>query len=139
MPMGAYRANPAAGLSRDPRPFIAAAAERANAAARLVPKHSERQPMVRSLLRDGPRDPSWLCCAGVCPGSRARGALGVGAQGVQGAQGGAVWGVRVGGPGVRGAPRRAVHTRFGLNHSRPPDVSRPGIKPRRAVILLVGL
>ena len=67
-----------------PRPFIAAAAERANAAARLVPKHPEQQPMVRSLLRDGPRDPSWLCCAGVCPGSRARGALRVGAQGVQG-------------------------------------------------------
>ena len=31
------------------------------------------------------------------------------------------------------APRRAVHTRFGLNHSRPPDVSSPGSKPRRAV------
>ena len=79
-----------AAIARTPRlasavtpPFIAAAAERANAAARLVPKHPEQQPMVRSLLRDGPRDPSWLCCAGVCPGSRARGALGVGAQGVQ--------------------------------------------------------
>ena len=41
-------------------PFIAAAAERANAAARLVPKDPEQQPMVRSSLRDGPGDPSCL-------------------------------------------------------------------------------
>ena len=60
MPMGADRANPAAALSRDPRPFIAAAAERANAAARLLPKDPEQQPMVRSSLRDGPGDPSCL-------------------------------------------------------------------------------
>ena len=60
VPMGSDRANPAAGLSRDPRPFIAAAAERANAAARLVPKHPEQQPVVRSSLRDGPGDPSCL-------------------------------------------------------------------------------
>ena len=36
----------------------------ANAAARLLPKDPEQQPMVRSSLRDGPGDPSCLLCVG---------------------------------------------------------------------------
>ena len=33
----------------------------------------------------------------------------------------------------------AVHTRFGLNHSRPPDVSIPGSKQAAGWDLLVGM